>query len=405
MIRYMIWIFCLAFFLPRGMMAQDFEGNWEGILFQEGKKDTFSYVLSLKASGKDTYQGFARSQLQGRADSATFQLMAFWDGKLLVLQELEQLSPKEIKWCLKYAQLAYVAGDGTLSGTWKADGCSPGLLQLKKQGLVSRDTLLEEVVIPFSIEGSWTGVVSQSDRDYGFYYSLNLGADGRGTSYIVSEDNGGDATHNLSWEFSESDSSLVIKEEEVLRKNDANWKWCIKKADLKLSKEPHRYVLRGDWSGHLEGDLSPAGLCAPGIVKLEKPILTKTVEQVIETVGSDYDLAYERAIKVSHVLEVASDRLYIRVWDNGTVDGDIITIFLNGEQVANRYRVTKNKRNFPVTLSKDNNFLILHADDLGEVSPNTVGVAIDDGKREQVIIMSSNLSESGAVLIRQIHRN
>ena len=87
------------------------------------------------------------------------------------------------------------------------------------------------------------------------------------------------------------------------------------------------------------------------------------------------------------------------------MDGDVITIFLNGKRIADRYRVTKSKRNFSVVLDKAANFLILHADDLGEVSPNTVGVAIDDGQREQVIIMSSNLSESGAVLVRQIHRN
>jgi hypothetical protein len=138
---------------------------------------------------------------------------------------------------------------------------------------------------------------------------------------------------------------------------------------------------------------------------LERPILSERIAQVVQSSEEAYRLDYDRKVKVTQVLEVASDQLYIRVWDNGTVDGDVITIFLNGKRIADRYRVTKSKRNFSVVLDKANNFLILHADDLGEVSPNTVGVAIDDGQREQVIIMSSNLSESGAVLVRQIHRN
>lgn len=46
--------------------------------------------------------------------------------------------------------------------------------------------------------------------------------------------------------------------------------------------------------------------------------------------------------------------------------------------------------------------MVLHADDLGDISPNTVAVSIDDGQREQVIIVSSNLAESGALMIRKI---
>lgn len=386
------------------LAAQDFSGRWEGIIFQEGRKDTFSYVLSLEDSGNNTYQGLATSKKINGSDSAAFQLMAFPDGEGLAIQELEQLFPLRPRWCLKYAKLTWTPADYALEGTWTAEGCSPGIMQLSQPGLKT-DTVVVEVPVPFSFEGAWTGVVSQSDRDYGFYYALDLAGEGSGTSYIVSEDNGGDATHALEWQLTEADSSVILKELEVIKKNDPNWKWCIKEAKLALKKESHRYVLTGNWSGQLENTPGPSGICAPGKVTLEKPVLSKTIEKVIAGVQEDYKPDHERRIKVSHILEVESDQLYIRVWDNGTVDGDIITIFLNGEEVAYQYRVSKTKRNFPVTLDKATNFLILHADDLGEVSPNTVGVAIDDGKREQVIIMSSNLSESGAVLIRQINRN
>jgi len=54
-----------------------------------------------------------------------------------------------------------------------------------------------------------------------------------------------------------------------------------------------------------------------------------------------------------------------------------------------------------IKLEKKTNYLILHAEDLGDITPNTVAVSVDDGVKEQRIILSSNLRESGAVMIRQ----
>ena len=50
------------------------------------------------------------------------------------------------------------------------------------------------------------------------------------------------------------------------------------------------------------------------------------------------------------------------------------------------------------------NLLILHAEDLGDIVPNTVAVGIDDGIEMQTIILNSNLAESGAILIQPFAR-
>ena len=101
-------------------------------------------------------------------------------------------------------------------------------------------------------------------------------------------------------------------------------------------------------------------------------------------------------------LEVQGSRLNIHVWDNGTVDGDRVTLFLNGERLLYNHYVNKHKMAIPVTLKQDNNFLILHAEDIGSITPNTVAVSVDDGVKEQTIILSSNLDFSGAVMIRRL---
>ena len=50
------------------------------------------------------------------------------------------------------------------------------------------------------------------------------------------------------------------------------------------------------------------------------------------------------------------------------------------------------------------NLLILHAENLGDLPPNTIAVSLDDGSSEQLIIMNANLEESGAILIQAFRR-
>ena len=167
-----------------------------------------------------------------------------------------------------------------------------------------------------------------------------------------------------------------------------------------LEKYADKYVLEGYWQGYIEGYTMETGACASGKLYLEKPILSpeKLAKKTDLTV---YEVRQERAVRVGRIIEVKSPDIKIKVWDNGIVDGDVLSLFLNGKKLFDQLRVTKNKRGINVKLQEDTNLLILHADDLGDIQPNTVAVSIDDGVREQILIMSSNLRQSGAVMIRQ----
>ena len=243
--------------------------------------------------------------------------------------------------------------------------------------------------------------LSQSDRNYGFYYDIELEEGGTGYSYIVSEGNGGSARHRLNWRYEQRSRQLIIDELVVVERTDEQWKWCIKSATLQLASEEDAYRLTGDWKGQLEGTTSSRGTCAPGQILLEKPVVSRQVVKWVTEKSNAYQLETQREIKIERIIQVKNPHLRIKVWDNGTVDGDVVTIFLNGDQLLNKQRVSKRKIAIPVSLEAEYNFLILHAEDLGEITPNTVAVSIDDGVDEQIIILSSNLRESGAVMVKQ----
>ena len=380
--------------------AQNLSGEWAGTLTQNGKPGAFTYQINIVQDG-DAIFGTAFSNTPDGKNTARFNLTGAWDDSKLILQEIVQTEPEKPRWCLKYAILKLSVADNALrlEGDWKADGCAPGKISLtKRSGL---EELIAEEAEVFSMAGRWTGTLAQTDRNHGFYYEIQLSADGRGVSHIVAEDNGGSAHHRLEWSFAASDSVITVEESALTEKTDPRWKWCIKTARLRLRQEPSRYVLEGSWEGYIEGNTPPEGRCAPGAILLEKPILTRSIVKTIEQPFQAYEVSTQRQAKIMSTVEVKNPNIRIKIWDNGTVDGDIATIFLNGEQLVNRHRVSKYKYSIPVTLKAENNFLILHAEDLGDISPNTVAVSVDDGVREQIIVLSSNLKESGAILIRQ----
>lgn len=379
------------------MSAQDFSGQWHGVLTQPGKTDTFFYDLKLSQKGA-SFSGTSFSKSKDGKSQASFVITGVWDGKQLVLQEIEQSEPKQPRWCLKYAILQYrIQGNiEQLEGSWKADGCTPGSLFLQRKGMLK--TVEKEE--PFTWTGRWSGQLSQSDRDYGFYFEVNIKNSGAGESYIVSEDNGGSAKHYLQWNMNKHDSSLVIKELEVFSKTDAKWKWCIKSYNLRLRYKSSVTILEGDWQGFLEGYTEKTGKCASGKIYLEKPIEIRKM-QVMEQQNKPYQQENQREVRVSRIVEVEKPTIRIKVWDSGTVDGDIVTLFLNGKQILEKHRVNKSKLSIPVTLAEDNNFLILHAEDLGNIPPNTIAVSVDDGTKEQILVLSSDLKVSGAILIKQ----
>ena len=186
----------------------------------------------------------------------------------------------------------------------------------------------------------------------------------------------------------------------------------MKSGSLFFKKEKNRRSLTGNWLGYIEDTDPKAGACAPGKLYVEQPIIDQN-ENALTPAKPDeptaakpaeigqYEKKSQRNVDVERVLEVKSKTVRIRVWDNATVDGHVLSLFLNGDLIIKNYRVTRNKFEVIVKLDKPTNFIILHALNVGSISPNTVAVSVDDGFGEQVVIISSNLKNSGAIMVRE----
>ncbi len=107
----------------------------------------------------------------------------------------------------------------------------------------------------------------------------------------------------------------------------------------------------------------------------------------------------DRAITVQKYMMVSNSTITINLWDYGQVDGDRISLYLNGMPVLENFTLEKNKKQIVVKLSPDSNVLVMHALNLGSVPPNTASLNINDGINSQDINLGSDLKKSGALEI------
>ncbi|MCB0519305.1 MAG: hypothetical protein H6577_07705 [Lewinellaceae bacterium] len=408
------------------LCSQDFSGTWQGEVAQDGKSDTYQYRLDLTQMDNKV-NGIATS-VSKTGTVAKFEVGGIWDGQTLALQEVNQFEPPGARWCLKHIRLTQSESNGTvtLEGRWEAQGCTPGKISLSQQSAPSGMTsdsrqpivgdgknIPSTVHHPPLISGKWAGYLTQSDRDYGFYFEMKFEEAGKGTSHITSDGEGGNAVHQFHWTFDEKTGQLDFEETAILEESVPSWRWCIKSGSLFFKQEENRLSLAGDWKGYIEGYSLETGACAPGKLYVEKPVFKKEEMMPAPQTSSqeaapakpvavvEYEKKQKREVDVERVLEVKNKTIRIRVWDNGTVDGDVCTLFLNGEMILKNYRVARSKHETIVKLEKPVNYIILHAMNLGSISPNTIAVSVDDGTGEQVVIVSSNLKTSGAIMIRE----
>ena len=106
----------------------------------------------------------------------------------------------------------------------------------------------------------------------------------------------------------------------------------------------------------------------------------------------------KRDIEVQKVITVSAKTLKLSVWDNERVDGDKISLSLNGKWVLRNYEIIKEKHQLEIELTPNHvNQLVFFAENLGEIPPNTTAINIQYEGYNKTHIMRSNMDKSGSI--------
>ena len=163
-------------------------------------------------------------------------------------------------------------------------------------------------------------------------------------------------------------------------------------ADIKLKLGPKKDINNPD----VKSDKDDSIIDNKTIVKEEK---TK------ESKSNDSDFKLEkRKTTILKTIEVESKIVKIDLYDNGEVDGDSISLIYNGDLLLSNKRLTTKAINLNLNVDDGNqvNELVMYAENLGTIAPNTALMVVTDGPNRYEVRITSDLEKSG--VIRFIHK-
>jgi hypothetical protein len=131
----------------------------------------------------------------------------------------------------------------------------------------------------------------------------------------------------------------------------------------------------------------------------EQPLVTADIIRINE------DFKKRRQI-VSKQIEVSSDSIRLSFYDNAEVDGDSISVFLNGRLVVAHQELSERAFNVYVQLDTnlETNEVSMFAENLGKYPPNTALMVLSDGDKRYETFLSSDFKGNATIKLK-LRRN
>ena len=111
----------------------------------------------------------------------------------------------------------------------------------------------------------------------------------------------------------------------------------------------------------------------------------------------------KRVTKSDQSFYFESDSLLLTLYDNGEVDGDTVTVLMNGNVIFSKVGLTTkaNSKTIYITSNMDSVKLVMYAENLGSIPPNTGLLIVNDGEKRYDVRFSADLKTNAAIVLRR----
>lgn len=249
------------------------------------------------------------------------------------------------------------------------------------------------------LSGVWKGTLTQGPGGCFSSYNIELqilvdGTKVTGASYHYS-----DLTNYVKEEFEGSynpeTKTLVINEIKVITfRVPPDCVPCIKKYTLTFTRNGDKEILSGDWGGVT---MSSNAVCPPGKIGLNRMAKSDFAE-VDETIPLT-----TRKNELVREIKVDTGTVQLAFYDNATIDGDTISVFLDKRTVLSNQRLTAKPilLEIRITLQQREHEVVMVAENLGEIPPNTALMIVTAGKKRYQLYLTS--TETKNALVRFVY--
>jgi hypothetical protein len=136
------------------------------------------------------------------------------------------------------------------------------------------------------------------------------------------------------------------------------------------------------------------------------PVIVKTITEIKRP---EVDVTTKAAVisgrksEFTQVVNFKSDSLVLSLYDNGEIDGDTVSVFLNGEVLLAHQglKASAIKKTIYITPGNEDFSLVLFAENLGKYPPNTGLLVVRDGDDDYNLRFSSDFQKNAGIVFRK----
>lgn len=356
------------------LSAQNFTGQWKGEFIDNSTAfvgwggDRCEYVLEIECKGtKVTGYSYTYFSDGGKRYYTICKLSGTFNkaSKYVEVKEIERTKtnvPVTIRNCFQIHRLSYTqeGDEQTLEGTWvpvpnQEGDCGFGTTVLSRR-VLKKNPIYYNNTVTKAKPKTTTPVVKSSPKTT--------------TPPIV-----------------KTNPKTTTKPPPVVKKE------TVKKiAPTIVKTEPEKKnTTETPVTDNKKTDLTTNNLPAPQLTKVEP------VEKKI----TGYEKRNNDLIKT---IEIDNLSITVALYDNGEIDGDSVSLFFNGKLLLSHKRLSDKALTLKLNVdeTKEVNELIMYAENLGTIPPNTALMVVNDGDNRYEVRIASDLQKSG--VIRFVHK-
>ncbi|MEO9144112.1 MAG: hypothetical protein ABI237_01020 [Ginsengibacter sp.] len=367
--------YLLSFFLfPATLCAQDISGVWVGHLYNDTTKQSLHYELAISEdNGKPS--GYSHTTFV--VDSTKKEVgvkevkIKSKDGHYYIIDDkfvYDNYSTPPVKGIKVYSFLTLSENDSAevLSGIWRTNGTKiyrplTGTVFLeKKKKEKPEETLIVAKLAQLGLSDKLSFLPPS-------FASNNMLA-------INNKPNTPEKTIQTPVEASGAQNKEVEKPKE----------------EPKLTKKEERAIAAEE--------------------KKEKENIAKSsppIKKVIIVAPPAAEIS-SRDIETIRTVDIVQDSLIFSLYDNGTVDGDTVSVVINGKVVMPRVGLLERAINKTIYLTPDMGdsiSVIMYAENLGSIPPNTGLLVVRDGEKNYEIRFTGDLKKNSKIILvrKKVH--
>lgn len=162
-----------------------------------------------------------------------------------------------------------------------------------------------------------------------------------------------------------------------------------------------------------EKTVTPQPVAKTSPVKKEQAVIAKQTETVITKKSEEKPVVSapvpsavdfeKRTVETIQAVYFKSDSLVLTLYDNGEVDGDTVSVLMNGKLIMPRVGLSTNavRKTIYTQDLGDSIQIIMYAETLGSLPPNTGLLIVNDGTDRYEIRFSGDMERSSAIMFRR----